>query len=265
MHALSQLPPALLNSISFSPTLCGLVLFGFAAGVGISAVGPGGVLATIGLYALTALSPAQIAGTAIVTHVATGTLGTAAYVHSGQLRDPATRRTAGILAVAAVLGTPLGVLLNATLSGRIFGLLLGAFAALIAILVWYRDRQPSFVAAAPSLVTLSTIGFLVAVASGLFGLGGPMLAVPLLVAVGQPILSALAAAQAQSIVVASVGTIGYLVKGTIDWPLVAVVGLPELAGVLVGWIIARKVPTRKLKYTLIGTLLVLAPYLAWHG
>lgn len=246
-------------------SLLSLALFGLAAGIGISAVGPGGVLATIGLYALTALSPAQIAGTAIVTHVATGTLGTAAYVHSGQLRDPATRRTACVLAGAAILGTPLGVLLNAALSGRTFGLLLGAFAALIAILVWYRDRRQNRVQAPPSPVTLGTIGFVVAMASGLLGLGGPMLAVPLLVAVGQPILSALAAAQAQSIVVATVGTLGYLVKGTINWPLVALVGLPELAGVLVGWIIARAVPTRKLKYTLVGTLLVLAPYLAWHG
>jgi hypothetical protein len=136
---------------------------------------------------------------------------------------------------------------------------------LIAILVWYRDRRQNRVQAPPSPVTLGTIGFVVAMASGLLGLGGPMLAVPLLVAVGQPILSALAAAQAQSIVVATVGTLGYLVKGTINWPLVALVGLPELAGVLVGWIIARAVPTRKLKYTLVGTLLVLAPYLAWHG
>ncbi|HEX4221076.1 MAG TPA: sulfite exporter TauE/SafE family protein [Pseudonocardiaceae bacterium] len=242
-----------------------LVVVSLAAGIGISAVGPGGVLATIGLYALTALSPAQIAGTAIVTHVATGAVGTAAYTRSGQLRDPATRRTAYLLAGVAVLGAPLGVLLNTTLSGRVFGLLLGVFAVLVAALVWHRDRESSRARTTPTPLTLAVIGFGVAVVSGLLGLGGPMLAVPLLVAVGQPILSALAAAQAQSIVVASVGAVGYLVQGDVDWPLVALVGFPELAGVVVGWLIARALPTRTLKYGLIGVLLAVAPYLAWHG
>ena len=76
-------------------TLVLLAVFGVAAGVGITALGPGGVLATIGLFALTDLPPSTVAGTAIVTHVATGLLGTLAYLRSGQLRDPATRRRLG--------------------------------------------------------------------------------------------------------------------------------------------------------------------------
>ena len=52
-------------------TLIGLVAFGLVAGIGITAVGPGGVLVTVGLFVLTDLSPAAVAGTAIVTHVAT--------------------------------------------------------------------------------------------------------------------------------------------------------------------------------------------------
>ena len=71
-----------------------------------------------------------------------------------------------------------------------------------------------------------------------------MLAVPLFVALGVPVLSALAAAQVQSIVIAGVGSLGYLAAGTIDWPLAVLVGVPELAGVLLGWRIARAVPAR---------------------
>ena len=88
------------------PVLAGLVLFGLVAGVGITAVGPGGVLVSVGLFALTGLSPAQVAGTAIVTHVATGALATAAYTRSGQLRDRRTRRTAAVLAAAGLLPVP---------------------------------------------------------------------------------------------------------------------------------------------------------------
>ncbi|MET7323702.1 sulfite exporter TauE/SafE family protein [Streptomyces sp. NPDC005549] len=92
-----------------------------------------------------------------------------------------------------------------------------------------------------------------------------MLTVPLLVALGVPVLESLAAAQAQSVVIAGVGTAGYLAQGAVDWPLAVLVGVPELAGVLLGWRIAHALPTRHLKYALIATLFALAPYLALHG
>jgi uncharacterized membrane protein YfcA len=252
-------------------TVLALAVFGLAAGVGITAVGPGGVLATIGLVVLTGLSPAEVAGTALVTHVATGVLGTLAYRRSGQLRHRATRRTAAILAGAAVVGTPLGVLANSAVSGTAFAIALGVAAAAIGVLVLVRD--PRGVSAGegeglhPDLApaAIAAVGFGVAVAAGLFGLGGPMLAVPLLAAAGLPMLRALAAAQAQSVVIASVGTVGYLTRGAIDWPLALVVGLPELAGVLLGWRIAHAVAPRVLKYSLAAVLIGLAPYLALHG
>lgn len=249
------------------PILGGLALLGLVAGVGITAIGPGGVLATIGLFALTGLSPAQVAGTAIVTHIATGALGTAAYTRSGQLREPATRRTAVTLAVSALVGAPLGVLINGTVSDRVFGILLGVFVALVAALVLYRDRRtdPAPRVRRPAVSGVAAVGVAVAVASGIVGVGGPLLAVPLLVVLGMPVLSALAAAQVQSVVIATVGSAGYLAAGAIDWPLAALVGIPELAGVLLGWVLARALPTRTLTYVLIASLFGLAPYLAFHG
>lgn len=245
-----------------------LALFGLVGGIGITAVGPGGVLPTIGMFLLTGLSPAGVAGTAIATHIATGALGTAAYTRSGQLRDAATRRIAMILSGAAVVGAPLGVLFNTLVSGRGFAVLLAAAVAVTGVLVWVREHRAARSEDAPvrlSPVSTAAVGLVVAVAAGLFGLGGPMLSVPLLVIFGLPLLPALAAAQAQSVIIASVGTVGYLLHGSIDWPLAALVGIPELAGVMIGWKIAHVVPVRKLKYALAGTLLALAPYLALHG
>lgn len=250
-------------------TVVALALFGLAAGIGITAVGPGGVLATIGLFVLTDLPPSVVAGTAIVTHVATGALGTAAYRRSGQLHHRPTRRTATILAAVAVVGTPLGVLANGAVSGPGFGILLGGLTATTGILVWVRERRARSLAERPhpelSTAAIAAVGLGVAVAAGLFGLGGPMLAVPLLVALGVPVLSSLGAAQAQSVVIAGVGTIGYAAQGAIDWSLAVVVGVPELVGVLLGWRIAQAVPAHRLKYVLAGALILLAPYLALHG
>lgn len=244
-----------------------LALFGFVGGIGITAVGPGGVLPTIGMFLFTGLSPAGVAGTAIITHIATGMLATGAYTKSGHLREPRTRRIATILAITALVGTPLGVLINTRVDGRIFGLLLAIVIAMTGILVWVRElRSPEEDGAADlSPTTTATVGIAVAVVSGIFGLGGPMLSVPLLVLAGLPVLPALAAAQAQSVIIACIGTAGYLLHGSIDWVLALVVGIPELAGVLLGWKIARKLPAGQLKYALAVTLLLLAPYLAFQS
>lgn len=242
-----------------------LAVISLAGGVGITAVGPGGVLPTIGLFALTGLSPAQVAGTAIVTHIATGALGTAAYTRSGQLREPRTRRIALMLAAAAVIGTPLGVLAGTAVSKHAFAVVLAGVIAAAAGLVWYRARDPRAVPAHPSTLVVLALGLAVCVLAGIVGIGGPMLAVPLLAAAGLPVLQALACAQAQSVIIATVGTLGYLAHGSIQWPLAALVGLPELAGVLVGWKIAHALPTRALRNTLVTTLCVLAVYLVFQG
>jgi uncharacterized protein len=242
-----------------------LVVAGLVGGIGITAIGPGGVLPTIGLFALTGLSPAGVAGTAIVTHVATGTLGAAAYTRSGQLRDRNTRRVALTLAAVAAVGTPVGVMLSTVVSRHAFAVVLAGVVAVAAGLVRYRSRRPRGVLADPSATLVVAIGLAVSAASGVVGIGGPMLAVPLLVAIGLPMLQSLACAQVQSIVIATVGTFGYLVHGTIDWPLAAVVGIPELSGVLVGWRIAHRLPTDTLRTGLVSTLCALAVYLIVHG
>ncbi len=250
-----------------TPVLVLLGLIGLVGGIGITALGPGGVIPTIGLFTLTGLSPAQVAGTAIVTHIATGALGTAAYTRSGQLREAETRRTALILAGIAVIGTPVGVSINAVVSGRVFGLVLGVFVALVAGLVWYRERPATSAATLvhPQAPLLAGLGLVVSAASGIVGIGGPMLTVPVLVALGVPMLESIASAQAQSVFIASVGTLGYLAHDAINWPLAALVGVPELAGVLVGWKLAQALTARSLRYALIVALLALAPYLAVHG
>ncbi len=252
-----------------SGTLSTLVLagFGLVAGIGITAVGPGGVLATVGLFLVSGLSPAQVAGTAIVTHLATGGLGSLAYHRSGQLRHPGTRRVALILAITAATGTPVGAFINFVAPGRLFGLFLAGFLVAIALLVWFRARRGSAEEAHPHhpLTLLICMGLGIAVVSGMFGVGGPLLTVPLLVLAGTPVLSALGAAQAQSVVVATVGTLSYLSRGAIDWRLALVVGVPELCGVLIGWKAARSVPPHVLKRAMIAALLTCAALTSIHG
>jgi hypothetical protein len=257
-------------------TLILLALFGFAGGVGTTALGPGGVLVTIGLFVLSGLPPAAVSGTAIAANLGAAILGTGAFARSGQLRGPDTRRMAAVLMAAAVVGTPLGVLVNAHISGGAFGILLGVCVGAIGVLLYLRDRNRNSnrgrgrestpaTAGVPAARMVLPIGFAVAIVSGLFGLGGQLLSVPLLLAIGAAMLPSLGAAQAQSIVIAGVGTIGYALRGAIAWPLVPVVGVPLLVGALVGWRIANVVPTERLRSLLALALIVTGAYLIAHN
>jgi uncharacterized protein len=255
-------------------TLILLALFGFAGGVGTTALGPGGVLVTIGLFLLSGLPPAAVSGTAITTNLGAAILGTGAFARSGQLRGADTRRMAAVLMAAAVVGTPVGVLVNAQVSGGAFGILLGVCVGAIGVLLYLRDRNRNSHAnrgrgpaatGVPAARIVAPIGFAVATVSGLFGLGGQLLSVPLLISIGAAMLPSLGAAQAQSIVIAGVGTIGYALRGAIAWPLVPVVGLPLLAGALVGWRITQSVPTDRLRSLLALALIVTGAYLIAHN
>lgn len=238
---------------------------GFFAGVGITAIGPGGVFITIAL-ALTAAPPAVVAGTAGATNIAAGALGTAAYARSGELRTRSGRRMAVALSVPGVAGALVGKRINALVSAAQFSVLLGGFVVLAGLLTWYRERRGSGrtfvdVTSRSGAFAVGVVGFAVGVPGGLLGVGGPVLAVPLLVALGVPLLPAVAAAQVQSVFIAGPATVAYLLDGAVSVALVAIVGGPELVGIVVGWQVARRVEPRKLKLVLAGVLVALGAYL----
>jgi hypothetical protein len=252
--------------------LAALAMIAFGAGVGITAVGPGGVFLTVALYALTAVPTATVAGTATTTFVFTGLLGTASYVRSGELADRRRLRLAAGLSLGGVVGALLGVELNAVVSERVFGTLLGLFLMAVAVLVWRQTRGPRGTSDEASRATAaedrigplagSVVGLFVGTAGGLLGVGGPVLAVPILVAGGVPMLAAVAAAQVQSVFVSGFAATGYLARGAVSLPLALFVGVPELLGVLVGWRVAHRIPSTRLKRVLAGVLAVLGPYVA---
>jgi uncharacterized membrane protein YfcA len=247
-------------------TLAALVVVSLVAGVGITAVGPGGVFLTIALYALTDLPPGVVVGTASATFVATGLLGTASYYRSGQLGATGGARTATVLSATGIAGTLVGVRLNAIVDAATFGVLLGGFVGLTGLLVLYRTRHGTGGGGCDprtrrGSLLIGAIGGFVGVSGGLLGIGGPVLGVPILVATGLPMLLALAAAQVQSVFIAGFATVGYAARGAVAWPLVLALGVPELVGILVGWKAARVVDADRLKLVMAGLMLLIGPCL----
>ncbi|MFC6730778.1 sulfite exporter TauE/SafE family protein, partial [Natronoarchaeum mannanilyticum] len=106
-----------------------LVAVALASGVGCTTIGPGGIFATIALYALTPLSSAEVAGTAHATFIGVGVVGAVGYARSGELLGGEGRALAAILSATSVLGALAGARLNAAVSRELFGVLLGGVAA----------------------------------------------------------------------------------------------------------------------------------------
>jgi len=248
--------------VVLSPALiAALVAIALVAGVGITTIGPGGIFVTVALYALTPLSSAEVAGTAHATFIVTGLVGTVAYARSGELLDGGGRGMAAILSSASVVGALAGAALNSYVSRNLFGILLGAVAGLTGATLLYREwRELEPIVSVDASTrdgqaALGTLGFGLGVASGLVGVGGPVLAVPALVVLGVPILLALGVAQVQSIFISGFATAGYFAQGAVSVPYAVLVGVPQVAGVVVGWSIAHRVDPARLKVVL-GAILV---------
>lgn len=244
-----------------------LVGIALLAGVGITTIGPGGIFVTVALYAFTPLSSSTVAGTAQATFVATGLVGTAVYARSGELVGSDSREMAALLSVTSIVGAFAGASLNAFVPRWLFGALLGIVAALTGIVLLYRERRELAPVVTLEMTTwrgrtaLGLLGVGLGLASGLVGVGGPVIAVPALVVLGVPMLLALGVAQVQSIFIAVFATAGYAAQGAVSLPLVVLVGVPQIVGVVVGWTIAHRIDPGRLKVTLGGVLVVVGLYL----
>jgi uncharacterized membrane protein YfcA len=109
-------------------------------------------------------------------------------------------------------------------------------------------------------VTLSTLGACalgagVGVGSGLTGTGGPVLLVPLLLVLRQPLPATIMAAQAIQLPIALSAGLAHWGVGAIDGTLALVLGLCLLLGFLWGQWAARRVAMRRLQ-DLVNLLLV---------
>lgn len=238
-----------------------LVLVSLHIGALVGAVGVGGVFLPGALSAIAGLPLRQSMATALFTFIFTGIAGTAYFQRRGSI-DWAVARPVG--AGAALAGWA-GARVNTLLSAPALALILAAIIVFAGLSMFGRPHSECGARTAPRWPLLAALGAVVGFASGLTGVGGPVLSVPLLVMCGFPVLTAIGVSQVVQIVGALSGTAANAQLGIIDYPLAALVGLAEMAGVIAGAHLIHRVETHIVK-RLAGALCVAVGLLfMWRG
>jgi uncharacterized protein len=109
---------------------------------------------------------------------------------------------------------------------------------------------------------LVAIGLAAGVFSALFGVGGGIIAVPLLIlALGLPTRVATATSLGAIGITALAGVVVFALRGEVDAGYAALVGLPATAGALLGTSLQQRIDTRVLAYGFSLLLVVVGGWL----
>lgn len=230
-------------------TLVAVVL----AGVLIGATGIGGVLVVPTLMSLgDVAAPKAIAASSL----AFGFPGAAALWVLRREREHLQSALVSVLGAAP--GAALGAALLHRFDTRIVLALVTAtiffagFRAVLAKKVTTEGPAPPPV----TMVQLVGIGLLVGVGSALTGTGGPVLLIPLLMLVHQPLRMAIAVGQAVQLPIALAALAAHSIAGSLDWTLITTLGLVLLLASLAGQRGARHIPVDILRRVLAVFLLL---------
>ena len=247
-----------------------LLLTAFGVGALIGAVGIGGILLIPALTAFAGLPIHAAMATALFTFAFTGVAGTVMFQRRGSIDWAITRP----VLVGAVFFAFAGAWVNSLTGPGALAILLAAiiiFAGVYTLATWHGMPEPAFYRhqQAQQLLLLA-IGAIAGLGSGLTGVGGPALSVPLMVLFGFPALTSIGTSQVIQIVAAVSGTLGNLQYGRIDFGIAATVTLLEIAGVLLGAHIAHAVNANWLRKFVAALCIVvgfalIARELHWFG
>lgn len=234
------------------------ILCSAAVGVGmlVGSVGVGGILLPSALTILTGIAIHESMATSLFTFIFTGIAGTIFFQRQGSIDWELVKPVCAGAAVSGFFGAWVNSILNAPSLAIIL-------AAIIILSGIYTLRACNTVAPAASdyharrqRFLLAGIGAVAGFGSGLTGVGGPALSVPLMVLSGFSALSAIGVSQVIQIVAAISGTLGNLYYGSIDFGIAGIITPFEVGGVFIGAHIAHIIDAQILKI-FVGILCIL--------
>ncbi len=231
------------------------IAIGFVSGIlsGLFGVG-GGIVMTPGIQVLMGAEPIVALATPLPVILPTALTGAYTYGRAGEVDVRAAAWMVGPGIAAAILGAWLTDLIDTHLLLVVTALLL-AYQA-VAILRGARASAPRKVFGQGTPLAFASIGFAAGFISGLLGIGGGLIIVPLLAgALGMPLKRALGTSLLAIVVLVIPGTVVHAALGHIDWAIFVVVTLGAVPGARVGARLALGTKERTLRI-LVGSFLL---------
>lgn len=251
-----------------------LVVLGLVAGTFGALVGLGGGVIIVPVLTLVFNIPIQTAvGTSLVCIIATSSAAAAVYVQ----RRLADIRLGMVLEMGTALGAVTGATLVAWLSQATLKVFFAAFLFYAVLLMFRRPAPPDVAGVEVPEYQVHKyplgiwISYLAGAVSGMLGIGGGPIKVPLMyLAMGVPMKVATATSNFMIGVTAAASAFLYYSRGSVVPALTAPVVVGVFVGALIGSQLIRKLKSRWVQWLLMAVLAYLAvrmllSALAWSG
>jgi uncharacterized membrane protein YfcA len=228
------------------------VLVGFVAGLmsGLFGVG-GGIVTTPAIQILLGAAPYVAIGTPLPVIFPTALVGAYTYHRGGEVSTRAAAWAAGPGALGAIGGAALTVIVNPHWLLLVTAVLIGWQAVRVARAKAYTVRARG----TTSGWSYALLGLFTGFVSGLLGIGGGIVFVPIVTtALGMPLKRALGTSLVVIAAIAIPGTIVHAALGHIDWAIFAVLVIGVIPGARLGANLALGVRERTLRM-LVGIFL----------
>jgi uncharacterized membrane protein YfcA len=234
-----------------------LVVIGLVAGFFSTLFGVGGGLVIVPLLLLVAHWDERPAmATSLAAIGVTALAGTILYALHGKV-DPSYAALVGLpAAVGAVAGTALQQRIRRRGLSLLFSLLL------VGVAIELLFSPPSL---SESYALAVALGFAAGVLAGLFGVGGGILFVPTLLALGLSQFHAEATSLMAILPTAAVGTWRQSRYGNVRWRSAGLLGISSIAGAEGGVLVATSLPEGVLRRLFAVFMLCVAAQLAWRS
>ncbi len=218
------------------------------AGLLVGLTGIGGVLLVPVLTGVAGLPLERAVSACMLGFIFAGAY--AAFIHLRRARPPA--RSVAALCIAAACGAALGA---ATLE-RLPELGVRLFIAALALATGLHALATRHTRAGrtPGPVPLAFLGLAVGFGSAISGTGGPVMLIPILMALGTPVPGAIALGVAAGLPITVSASAVYALEGRIDYPLALTLAVLLLAGTWAGGMLAARLSGRALTATVAWTL-----------
>ena len=167
---------------------------------------------------------------------------------------------AALVGVPAAAGAVAGTALQQRVRGRLLSLLFAAF--LVAVAIQLLVAPPTI---SDSLALAALLGLAAGVLAGLFGVGGGILFVPTLLALGLPQLHAEATSLLAVLPTVAAGTWRQQRYGNVRWRPVLLLGVASIAGATLGVVTATSISEDVLRRLFAVLMLVTAAQIAWRS